>query len=65
MLNVVIYLYTYTVLVHYTLIVTLAAFAHQDFNFTYGTQIVFADVESIKSMSREELVVSVINDNIA
>ena len=41
----------------------LAAFPDQDFNFT--TRIVFTDVETVQSLSSNDLVVSIINDDIA
>ena len=43
----------------------LAASFGSDFTFTPGTRINFTDVKTIRSLSFEELVVPIVNDNIA
>ena len=44
----------------------LAAFPNRDFNFTTtGTGIVFTDVETPQSLSSNEIVVPIINDDVA
>ena len=43
----------------------LAASLGSDFNFTPGTRLNFTDVETIQSLSFEELVVPIRNDDIA
>ena len=43
----------------------LAASLGRDFIFTPGTRLNFTDVETLRSLSIEELVVPIINDNIA
>ena len=50
---------------YHTLCHLHAAFPNRDFNFTTGTRIVFTDVETPQSLSSNELVVPIINDDIA
>ncbi len=43
----------------------LAAYFGSDFNFTLGTRLNFTDIETTQSNSSEEVVVPIINDDIA
>ena len=43
----------------------LAAFPSIDFNFTAGTRLNFRDVETLQSFSSDQVVLPIINDDIA
>ena len=43
----------------------LAAFPGRDFNFTAGTKLHFSDVETLRSFSSDQVMVQIINDDIA
>ena len=42
-----------------------AAFPGKDFNFTVGTKLYFIDVGTVRSLSRNEVVIPIINDEMA
>ena len=42
-----------------------AAFPGRDFNFTVGTKLHFSEIGTLRSLSRDEVVIPIVNDEIA